>query len=657
VRRFITHPRVRLTVGLLAVVGVFFIRSPIVLAASLALVIVLAIATGIGIRFGRFLLIVIVPFAVALLVVWGIVVAAPPGTPMGSDAGAGFRYASVIALRLAIFGGIFQVVFLTMPLERLASTLRKCGIRGELFIIVLGAFALLPELALRSDQVLTARQARGLIPNLSFSSRLRQFPYVLRPLLAWALRSSIQRSEFWRQRRLPSKIEEFAALEKGSPRATDGGKAAVPDTSDADQTFGLRSGEMIALWGENFSGRTSMLRLFTGLSGDDVDESPVPSLGMRPTAYIGPEIYNVLSGLAQTVREEIRLYAGNDFEGTPLGDAARCLGLDRLYDRNPFTLSGGEQACLVVLCALALAPEHLALDGPLEQLDLKLRPAVLKLLSDARLTRTVITHNRSSELGDIRASDIVQLTRLTTGNAVHRFASINADEMAVGAHGSSPIKMRGMGFKYPGEIEILRDISLDLIPGNLYYLCGENGAGKSTLAKILVGVLKPAKGEMSLGTEPFQPWKTPGRIVAYHAQNPDLQIFSTTVEDEVYAGPRAARYSNVECSRLAEAMMKTFGLSRVREEHPLDLPFVVRKRVALAAVLAAATPWVVLDEPTLGQDESSSIAIAKITQTLLDAGTGVIVISHSAWFRNLVHGHPLLLQNGAVTSLPEKTYA
>jgi energy-coupling factor transport system ATP-binding protein len=104
-------------------------------------------------------------------------------------------------------------------------------------------------------------------------------------------------------------------------------------------------------------------------------------------------------------------------------------------------------------------------------------------------------------------------------------------------------------------------------------------------------------------------------------------------------------------------MMKTFGLSRVREEHPLDLPFVVRKRVALAAVLAAATPWVVLDEPTLGQDESSSIAIAKITQTLLDAGTGVIVISHSAWFRNLVHGHPLLLQNGAVTSLPEKTYA
>jgi energy-coupling factor transport system ATP-binding protein len=591
----------------------------------------------------------VLPLSIALLIVWGVIVGAPPGATLGSDPHSGYYYAMTVALRIAVLGGVFQLTILTIPSEQLAYTLRTWGLRGGLLVVVLGAFALIPELAHRADQVLTARQARGLVADRSLVSRFRQFPYLLRPLLAWALRSAVQRSEFWQQRQVLSRVENSSHRTQNASTASYdlASHFSMPLTWAND--LDVAPGEIVRLSGPNFSGRTRILRAFTGLSDDPVEGSR-PVEAPHPMAYIGPEVYNVLSGLSQTVRGELSLYFGGAFNATPLEEAAGRFGLDRLYDRSPFDLSGGEQTCLALLSALALRPRTLGLDCAFEQLDPGLRAAALQLLQNATNTATAIAHNRSSETGNARDLDITHMPAASRWPTPNVFGTINPEEMTVRPPLPVALRMEDVRFGYTKATDVVRGMSLDLAPGQLYYLSGNNGAGKSTVAKILTGVLRPSHGQMFVGDARFQPWRNPGRVVAYHFQNPDLQMFSTSVEDEVYAGPRAARHSEVDCSQLAESMIRTFGLDALRREHPLDLPFVVRKRIALAASLAVGTPWVVLDEPTLGQDESSSIAIATIIQKLLSVGTGVVVITHSDWFRELIAGDLLWLRDGVLAT-------
>lgn len=148
----------------------------------------------------QFLVSVLLPVGIALLLVWVLLLGAPPGKPTGSDIYGGAIFAITIILRLAILGGITQIAFLTLSHQQLILTLRSWGLKGEGLIIVLGCFALLPEMKLRANQILTARLARGLATNNSVYNRLMQVPFLLRPLIAWTLKSAINRSEMWRQR-------------------------------------------------------------------------------------------------------------------------------------------------------------------------------------------------------------------------------------------------------------------------------------------------------------------------------------------------------------------------------------------------------------------------------------------------------------------------
>ena len=184
-------------------------------------------------------------------------------------------------------------------------------------------------------------------------------------------------------------------------------------------------------------------------------------------------------------------------------------------------------------------------------------------------------------------------------------------------------------------------MSLHLAPG-LYHLRGKNGSGKSTFAKLLSGVLRPSHGRILFGDTEWSAHRTPGRHVSYHFQNPDLQLFTKSVEEELL----------VSCpghEDRQEAVIEAFGLGDYLKTHPLDLPFVLRKRLALAVAMASPAGWLVVDEPTLGQDESNARQIAKMLEMQMLNGRGVVVISHSAWFRDLLPGVCLNLRRGQVT--------
>ena len=138
---------------------------------------------------------------------------------------------------------------------------------------------------------------------------------------------------------------------------------------------------------------------------------------------------------------------------------------------------------------------------------------------------------------------------------------------------------------------------------------------------------------------PAEPWKTPGKTVGYHLQNPDVGLFESTVALELGRSPATPH------------IIQAFGLAPVAHANPLSLPFPVRKRVSLAATIAAGQPWLFLDEPTLGADSAAITALAQIVNHLAATGRGIIVVSHSRKFRQQIAGTEWKIERGSVATL------
>ena len=181
---------------------------------------------------------------------------------------------------------------------------------------------------------------------------------------------------------------------------------------------------------------------------------------------------------------------------------------------------------------------------------------------------------------------------------------------------SRSLELVDVDFEYERSRPVFRGLNLRMHAGRRYLLRGPNGSGKSTLSKILCGLLKPTGGEIRVDGKAVQPWRMPGHFVGYHFQNPDFQLFGRTVAEQFIG--LAAQWPPY-CAAL--------GCEVSPEGHPLDLPFAMRKRVAIAATLARRRPVSILDEPSLCQDNAF---VARLRACL--TGTISVVVSHSAMF-------------------------
>lgn len=197
-----------------------------------------------------------------------------------------------------------------------------------------------------------------------------------------------------------------------------------------------------------------------------------------------------------------------------------------------------------------------------------------------------------------------------------------------------PLVVEHVSFTYPSGVEALRDISLRIEPGESVALIGQNGSGKTTLARHLNGLLQPTRGTITIGDWDARK-HTVAKIAArvgYVFQHPEHQIFKRTVDDEVSFGPRNLGFDAARVAELTQAALAATQLEGVGQRHPHDLLPALRKRVAIASVLAMDTPIVVLDEPTTGQDAAGVRAIGAIVEQLKAAGRTIITISHDIDF-------------------------
>jgi energy-coupling factor transport system ATP-binding protein len=196
------------------------------------------------------------------------------------------------------------------------------------------------------------------------------------------------------------------------------------------------------------------------------------------------------------------------------------------------------------------------------------------------------------------------------------------------------IECRGLGFEYPGGVVALDGVDLHVAAGETVAVVGQNGSGKTTLARHLNGLLRPSRGQVTVGGHDTRttPIATLAGIVGLTFQDPDRQIFAGSVRAEVEFGPRNLGLRGDELRQAATTALAMVGLEADLETNPYDLGFSRRKLLSIASVLAMRTPVVVLDEPTTGQDAAGVRAMERIVAELASAGRTVIAISHDMRF-------------------------
>ncbi|MEM3072722.1 MAG: ATP-binding cassette domain-containing protein [Candidatus Bathyarchaeia archaeon] len=196
------------------------------------------------------------------------------------------------------------------------------------------------------------------------------------------------------------------------------------------------------------------------------------------------------------------------------------------------------------------------------------------------------------------------------------------------------IEVRDITYTYPNGYTALRNVSLTIREGDFIAIMGENGAGKTTLIKHFNGLLKPTMGHVLVDSKDTRTVSVASlsRLVGIVFQNPDHQLFSETVRSEVAFALRNFGFDDETVERRVERILGMLDLSEYAEKSPFSLSGGERKRVALASVLSWDPKYVVLDEPTIGQDYRQKERLRMMLQQLLVQGKSVIMVSHDVEF-------------------------
>ena len=192
------------------------------------------------------------------------------------------------------------------------------------------------------------------------------------------------------------------------------------------------------------------------------------------------------------------------------------------------------------------------------------------------------------------------------------------------------LEIREVSFSYPGQSPALNQVSVSIAPGEFIGLAGRNGSGKTTLTRLMVGLTKPAAGQVLLDGKPAQDCgpAVMARSVGYVFQNPDRQIFRDTVATEVAYGPEQMDWNETERQAAVADALSMTGLTELADAYPRGLARSFRQKVAIASALALRPRLLILDEPTSGQDEEEKQQLMQLLGDLNRRGLGVILVTH-----------------------------
>jgi len=213
------------------------------------------------------------------------------------------------------------------------------------------------------------------------------------------------------------------------------------------------------------------------------------------------------------------------------------------------------------------------------------------------------------------------------------------------------IKVEDLTHIYPtGQVVAVKDISLEINPGEIVGVIGQNGSGKTTLVKHFIGLLKPTSGKVIVNGKDTAPLRVQqiAANVGYVYQNPNHQLFARTVREELAFGPRNLDLPEDEVNARVEQAVEFFHLEELLELHPYRISFPLRKLVGMASVYTMRPAVFILDEPTTGQDNITTQTVYRLIKKLRDEGSTVLCVAHDMILLAEVVDRMLVLRDGDI---------
>lgn len=214
------------------------------------------------------------------------------------------------------------------------------------------------------------------------------------------------------------------------------------------------------------------------------------------------------------------------------------------------------------------------------------------------------------------------------------------------------IEAENVHFSYDSKVEALKGVSLTIKDGEFVAIMGQNGAGKSTFVKHFNGLLKPTIGTVKV--DGIETTKTSvaklARNVGFVFQNPDHQLFSETVEEEIAFALKNFGFDQKVIEERVTWALELLSIAQYRKTSPFLLSGGERKRVALASVLAWDPKTLILDEPTIGQDHEQKEKLRQFIMQLQTQKKTIVTVTHDVEFVAECNPRVVLMRDGRIVA-------
>ncbi|WP_136796243.1 ABC transporter ATP-binding protein [Desulfosediminicola ganghwensis] len=439
-----------------------------------------------------------------------------------------------------------------------------------------------------------------------------------------------------------------------------------------DVSFQLSPATCTLVRGESGSGKTTLCYCLKGLIPQAVEgdfSGQLEIAGMDVTKYRIQTLSRHIGFVLQD--PEVQIVGRNVYEDLIFGprnlliaketivsdfpSVLQAVGLEGYEGRETYQLSGGEKQRLAIAGVLLMKPQVLILDEPSSELDpagrRNLYDLLLKLKREEGLSLVIVDQQLPTSHPLVDEVLFLKDGELKEADSIGE-CSVPCTLPPVLSSNEAPtvLTVENLSFAYRPETPVLKNISMEIRQQDFLALVGHNGSGKTTLAMHLNRLLKPQKGTVSYQKKSLEKFSRAeiARSIGFVFQNPDHQIFETSVEKEIAFGLVQQGINTKEIKKKVEEVLGFMALEDYRDHHPATLPKGIRQFISVASIVALSPEILVVDEPTTGLDTKGKEIILSRLRELNDRGTAIVMITHDM---ELVREHCsrlLLLEQGEI---------
>lgn len=432
----------------------------------------------------------------------------------------------------------------------------------------------------------------------------------------------------------------------------------------SDINLEIQDGEFVLICGDSGCGKTTMTRLINGLiphfikdvtlegcvtvAGKEISKTPMYEIA----EHVGSVFQNPKTQFFHT-NSNAEMAFGMENRGIEpeyikkrIKSIITELNMEKLADRNVFSMSGGEKQLLAFASVYAMEPQVYVLDEPSANLDMD---AIRKLCERLEVIRkkghtVVVAEHRLAYLQPFVDRIIyVKEGRIEREFTPSEFRALSNDEhehmglrsirqeqiqipKLEPSPGTADLMVRELSCRRKKQV-IFQNISLSVNGGDIIGIVGKNGAGKSTFCNCLCGLLSESGGQIVYKGKKLSK-KSRTKLFGMVMQEVNHQLFSDSVKNECLLAKEDAADEEIR------ALLAKFDLEEYEDSHPMTLSGGQRQRLAICQAVMGGKKLLIFDEPTSGLDFRHMCQVEKLMKGLAKENYIILVVTHDYEFLN-----------------------